>query len=208
MISRTIVINPIEPALLSARSPLGVDLDLDLTFVAQSRAPVDPETLKPQLALLPRSRGGVGAYDVETTSSTGGTASVSVPGTALVDAAGYSIELYSRRAAVNPADPPVPNGLLARGVLRLEGDAYASWGPLSPVAIPVVVGPPGPMGPQGIGVQGEPGTPGERGSIWWTGNGDPSTPPPLGTLTNDMYLDQSSGNVWTWTGVDWVATAP
>lgn len=91
MIARTIILNPIEPALLSARSPLGLDLDLDLTFLNQDRSPADPAALKPQLALLPRSALGVFAYDIETTSSAGGHGTVSVPGSALVDFAGYAL---------------------------------------------------------------------------------------------------------------------
>lgn len=203
MISRTITLNTVEPALLSARSPLGVDLDLMLSFRDQHDAPVDPAPIRPQLALLPRSRGGIGAYDVATTSSTGGIATVSVPGTALTDPTGYSLELYSRRAAVNPDDPPVPNGLLARGVLRLEGDAYASWGPLSPIAIPVVVGPPGPAGSAGPqGATGPIGATGQRGSVWTTGSGAPAV---TGSeLPGDMYLDEVNGDVWRFDGAAWI----
>lgn len=210
MINRTIVINPVEPALLSVRSPLGIDLDLTLTFVGQNSAPVDPETLRPQLALLPRSAGGMYGYDVVTTSSAGGTAQVSVPGSALLDVAGYSLELYSRRAAQNPNDPPVPNGLVAKGLLALEGGAYQALSPLAPVVVPVVVGPIGPQGEEGPqGLQGEQGETGDmgpqgvqgiRGGTWYVGDDYPlnSLPGP-GLVEGDMYLKKADPDIgWTW----------
>ena len=190
MIARTIVLNAIEPAMLSIRQPLGVDLDLDLTFLKQDGAAVDPGTLKPQLALMPRSSWSMFAYEVATSNPEGGVATVSVPGSALTDPAGYTIELYQRRAAANPDDPAVPVGLLAKGTLRTEGSAYASWGPLSPINVPVVVGPPG-----------EAGAPGQRGSIWTTGVGDPTA---TDALPGDMYLDNQTGNVWRWDGAAWM----
>ena len=50
---------------------------------------------------------------------------------------------------------------------------------------------PGPVGPQG-----------PRGSRWFTGDGDPTVPGLLG----DMYLDDASGDIWTWNGTAWVNT--
>jgi hypothetical protein len=156
-LARTIILSSIEPAQLSALSPVGVDLDLDLTFLSQGRSPVEPATLMPQLALLARSRTRVFAYDVDDAGN------VVVPGSALVDPAGYTLELYQRRVADNPDDPPVATGLLAKGVLQLKGAAYAELSPLGPINIPVVVGPAGPQGergPQGIqGIQGPEGPP-------------------------------------------------
>jgi hypothetical protein len=202
MTARTVIINPIEPALLSIRAALGVPLDLDLTFLSQAKTPVDPTPLKPQLALLPRSRLGVYPYEVTITGPANGFGNVKVPGTALVDPNGYNLELYQRRTADNPADPPVAVGLLAKGVLRLEGSAYASTGPLSMINIPVVVGPPGPQGIQGQqGVQGDPGQTGQRGSVWTTGTGDPTA---TDALPGDMYLDEFNGNVWRFDGATWV----
>lgn len=201
MMNRTVILNPIEPAPLSLRLPLGVALDLDLTFVNQQAALVDPNTLMPQLALLPRSRGGLFAYPVETTSSEGGTGNVKVPSTVLVDRSGYTLELYSRRAAENPDDPPVATGLIAKGVVALEGEAFQSWGPLGTINTPVVVGPPGPVGPQGEqGIQGDTGL---RGSLWTSGEGPPV---PTGfELTGDMYLDETTGDVYRFeAGVGWV----
>jgi len=158
MIARTIVLNPVEPALLSVRSALGVNLDLDLTFLRQDQSVIVMTDLLPQLALMPRSSFGVFAYDIEDNGT------VSVPGTALIDPSGYTLELYERRAATNPDDPPVPVGLIAKGVLRLEGSAYQRMGPLAPIVVPVVIGPTGPQGPVGAtGANGEPGPTGPAG---------------------------------------------
>jgi hypothetical protein len=208
MTARTIHLNPVEPALLSIRSALGVDLDLDITFLHQNQSPADPTPLMPQLAFMPRSSRQVFAYDVTVTGPANGLGNVKVPGTALTDRNGYNLELYQRRANVEPSDPPVAVGLLAKGVLRLDGSAYAREGPLSAINVPVVVGPPGQQGPPGIGVQGDPGTPGKRGSRWTTGIGAPSTPPPLDTLEFDMYLDETTGDVWQYNGLDWVRAVP
>ncbi|MER8619159.1 hypothetical protein NKG99_20365 [Mesorhizobium sp. M1409] len=154
-LARTVVISRLEPAMLSALSPAGVDLDLDLTFLTQGRDPVSPATLLPQLALMARSSTRVFAYDVD------GAGNVVVPGSALKDPMGYTLELYQRREAENPADPPVAIGLLAKGTLLLKGAAYGELSPLGPINIPVTVGPAGPVGPRGPqgfqGIQGEPG---------------------------------------------------
>jgi hypothetical protein len=50
---------------------------------------------------------------------------------------------------------------------------------------------PGPVGPQG-----------PRGSHWTTGDGPPAST--TGYLLGDMYLDDVSGDVWTWDGTAWV----
>lgn len=202
MIHRTVFLNAIEPALLSLRCPLGVDLDLGLSFIRQDSSQVDADTLLPQLALLPRSATGIFSRDVDSTGR------VSIPGPALLDVNGYNLELYQRRPAVLPNNPPVPIGLLAKGVLRLEGSAYVSRGPLSPVTFPTVVGPPGPQGPQGgqgeQGLQGKQGIQGEtgkRGSVWTTGSGAPEV---TGSeFSGDMYLDESNGDVWRFDGEAW-----
>jgi hypothetical protein len=217
MISRTLVLNPIEPVVLSARSALGVPLDMEFTFLNQQQVPVDPTTLLPQLAFLPRSLLMVFAYDVETTAKASGKASVSVPGSVLVDPAGYNLELYQRQPGVAPGDPPVPVALIAKGVLRLEGSAYVAWGPLAPLAVPVVVGPPGPPGPVGpmgvmgpvgpVGPEGDPGPQGEPGSVWYTGNQFPLVSMPAGANVGDLYLktaDPNNGSVWRWDGTQWV----
>ena len=50
---------------------------------------------------------------------------------------------------------------------------------------------------------GQPGVDGPRGSMWFTGNGDPTLAGDF--IIGDMYLDQSNGNVWRWEGnLAWV----
>ena len=169
-IQRSVYLNAPEPALLSVRQPLGIDLDMDVTFLKQNRDPVDPASLLPQLALLPRSEGGAYAYAIEPIPGRLA-ANVKVPGAALMDPRGYSLEIYQRRAAVAFNDPPVPIGMLAKGALVMDGSAYRRSSILGPVVTPVVVGPAGPTGP--AGPQGNPSTvpgpQGVRGSVWTTG---------------------------------------
>lgn len=197
--NRTITLNAIEPAPLSMRHPLGINLDLNVTMRDQSGDPIDLATSYPQFVLLPRSRGGVYPYDMTVLTNTVGIASVSVPGTSLVDERGYNIELYSRHDNVVPGDPSIPTGLVARGTLITEGSAYMTEGPLNLINIPVVVGPAGPIGP--MGAPGPVGSTGSRGSVWFTGSGFPTDPG--GLLVGDMYLDESNGDVYRFNGSMW-----
>jgi hypothetical protein len=180
MTTRNIVITGIEPATLSLRHPLGINLDLLVKMTSQNGTPVDP-TLA-QFVMLPRSLGGVYPYDMVAQDVTNGVASVFVPGTMLTDTVGYNLEIYSRKANEAPGDPLLPTGLLARGALITEGSAYTSSGPMNMINIPVVGGPPGP-----------PGEAGARGSVWTTGLGPPVST--TGALPGDMYLDQMTGDV-------------
>lgn len=87
-------------------------------------------------------------------------------------------------------------------------------GPTGPQGVPGATGaqgnagPTGPVGPTGAGgatgAQGATGTPGAtgatgtagtRGSIWYTGTGAPGTI--AGAMANDKYLDESTGDVYT-----------
>jgi hypothetical protein len=189
MTTRNIVITGIEPATLSLRHPLGINLDLLVRMVNQSGVGIDP-TLA-QFVMLPRSLGGVYPYDMVAQDVVNGVASVSVPGTMLTDTLGYNLEIYSRKANDVAGDPPLPTGLLARGALITEGSAYTSSGPMNMINIPVVGGPPGP-----------PGEAGTRGSIWTTGQGAPTSTE--GALPGDMYLDQLTGDVWSFEDGTWV----
>lgn len=191
--NRSIVINSVQPATLGLRHPLGVDLDLHLTMKKQDNSPVDP-TLT-QFVLLPRSRGGMFPYDMEAYDVANGVARVEVPGTNLTDVSGCSVEVYSRAPNDTPGDPPKPTGLLARGVIVFEGSGYSSQGPQGMINVPVVTGPPGPMGATG-----------QRGSMWFTGSGDPTPLAPglSNALDGDMYLDEANGNVWRLVGTSWV----
>jgi hypothetical protein len=200
-VNRNITVTPIEPAPLSLRWPLGVDLDLRVTMRTLQGVPVNPTNA--QLALLPRTRGGVLPFDMVAYDVANGVARIEIPGSSLTDRNGFGIELFARQPSEVPGDPPKPVALVAKGVLVTEGAGYASTGPLSMINVPVVVGPPGPAGPQGIGVQGDPGEDGQRGSMWFTGLGDPTMTGSF--IVGDMYLDSASGNVWRWEGTGaWV----
>ena len=191
MLNRTIVINNVEPAILSMRAPMGIELNVGLKFLKQdATTPIDIATLLPQLAILPRSRGGIYAYEVEPVDGQLGLGTVNIPGTALIDMSGYTLELYQRRPATNPDDPKVATGLLAKGTMALEGKSYIQYGPLGMINTPVVTGPPGPQGEQG-----------PRGATWTSGIGAPVV---TGSeIADDMYLDTSTGNVWKFTGTAW-----
>jgi hypothetical protein len=194
--NRTITLTSVEPATLSFRHPLGLNLDLRLALKSQNGTPLDPTPLNPQLIMLPRSLGGIYPYDMLVADAVNGIASVSVPGTALTDVWGYGLELYTRRLNDVPDNPAIPTGLAARGVMLTEGSSYTTSGALGMINVPVVSGPPGPAG-----MAGPPGGPGQRGSIWTTGSGAPVI---LGIeLTGDMYLDEVSGDVWRFSGAMW-----
>lgn len=171
---RTVFLNPVEPAKLSVRTPLGVEMDLTVAFLSPLGAIIDPGELLAQLVLMPRSSYKRYAYDFETVDASAGTASVTVPGPALADQLGYNVEIYQRINAPNPDDPPVPAGLIATGVLATQGLAYQKNGPLFPMTVPQIVGPVGPMGPAGpanqLSVLGvETGLPGSDAEVIITG---------------------------------------
>jgi len=199
-VKATIYLSDIEPAPLSLRHPLGVSLDLMLTMRTQRDTPVDP-TLA-QFVLLPRSKGGIYAYDMEAYDLANGVARVEINGTAFSDRSGYTIEVYSRQP--NPSgvgsDPPVPVALIAQGTLAMQGLAHQTMGPLGMISVPTVIGPAGPIG--ATGAEGPTGATGQRGSIWTTGSGDPGYIP--GQLVGDMYLDEVNGDVWRFNGEIWL----
>jgi len=118
-----------DPAPLSVRHPLGVDLDLTLLLRSGLDEIVDPTGLLLQLVLRARSKGGQAAYEVEVTDAANGGCAVTVPGDTLLDPAGYTVELYQRRA--NPDGPPQPVGMVAQGKIAMQGSAYAT-GPVLP----------------------------------------------------------------------------
>lgn len=77
-------------------------------------------------------------------------------------------------------------------------------GPAGPQGDPGATGGTGPQGPQGNtgsqgpqgiqGTQGSAGADGARGATWYTGSGAPGTI--SGQAVNDLYLDQSTGDVY------------
>lgn len=187
---RTLTLNDYEPVPLSLRVPLGIELTLDLLLRDRANEPVNPDNVRPQLMLTARTGGTIFGYDMETYDAVNGIARAFIPGGALTDRNGYALELYARRAAVEPTDPPVPMAMMARGVVVLDGLAYTQLGPFANIPVPVVVGPAGPPGPTG-----------PRGSVWTTGVGAPSITG--GEANGDMYLDEASGDVWRFDGGIW-----
>ena len=196
---RTIFVNDIEPAPLSIRHPLGVNLDLNLTMLMQNGSPAQL-AVEPQFVLLPRSKGGVRPYDMTIIDAVNGNTRIQIPGFDLNDVSGYGIELYTREANAVEGGPPVPTGLAAKGTLATQGSAYAIDAPLSIINMPMVVGPPGPEGL--VGPQGEIGATGQRGSVWTTGSGAPTSTENI--LPGDMYLDEANGDVWRYDGAVWM----
>jgi hypothetical protein len=185
MIRRSIVLNTIEPAMLSARIPLGVNLDLAVTMKNQRGEFIDQTSFYPQLILLPRSHSGAMPFDMEIDIADQSSRAL-VHGSFLTDALGYNLELYQRGAG----DPPVPVGLLAKGHLATEGSAYTGHKGALIIVPPVVVGPPGPPGPTGT-----------RGSIWFSGSGVPIGIE--GAINGDMYLDELTGDVYRFENGVW-----
>ena len=194
-------LSPVEPAQLSFRHPLGTTLDLKLTIRDWTGEAVDPATILPQFCLLPRSQGGVYAYDMEPHDATNGIVRVEINGTALADMSGYGIEVYSRMVNPDgvPDDPRVPVALIASGTMAMQGSAHQRTGPLGMIPVPTVIGPAGPTGP--TGATGPTGSTGQRGSVWTTGTGAPTS---TDALAGDMYLDEATGNVWRFDNGVWL----
>jgi hypothetical protein len=185
MIRRTITVNNVEPAMLSARIPLGVNLNLAVTMKDLHGESIDQTSFYPQLVLLPRSHGGAMPFDMEIDIADNSSRAL-VHGSFLTDVVGYNLELYQREAG----EPPVPVGLLAKGHLSTEGSAYTGHKGALIIVPPVVVGPPGPPGPTGA-----------RGSIWFSGPGVPIGI--TGAIDGDMYLDELTGDVYRFENGVW-----
>jgi hypothetical protein len=106
-------------------------------------------------------------------------------------------------------------GLPADG--NSEGDAYITednghlwvWDGSGWIDAGEIRGPAGPEGPAGAdgaegpagpaGAAGADGAPGSRGTGWFTGAGAP-VEPVAGSIAGDLYLDSSTGDVYTLAG--------
>lgn len=90
--------------------------------------------------------------------------------------------LMAQEGALGPAGPTGPTG---------------PTGPIGPMGPQGVQGPVGPTGATGpAGPTGETGAAGLRGSMWFTGTGAPSSGTVPSAIIGDMYLDETTGNVW------------
>lgn len=192
-----IYIDPTGPAPIGFAQAAGMPGDIRFDFKTQGNiAYPDVASLFPQLVLRPFTRPDIYAYDIEINDPTGASGIAVVPGIVMNDR--FSAEVYSRNSIGQP------QRMLAAGRVDLNGTGYRSTGPLGPASYPEP--PAGPMGPAGaIGPQGAPGDPGVRGSRWYTGAGSPvGVPIPDDRVEGDMWLDETTGDVWRWDGAAWV----
>jgi hypothetical protein len=150
--------------------------------------------LYPQLVLRPFTQPYVHAYDIEINDPTGASGIATVPGVVMNDR--FNVEVYTRNSIGNP------QRMLAHGRVDLTGYAYVSSGPLGPASYPT--GPAGPAGLKGeTGAQGPTGEQGLRGSRWYSGAGAPGIGVPDDRVPGDMYLDETTADVWRWDGAAW-----
>jgi hypothetical protein len=185
----TIHIDPKGVVPVGFTQAAGLPGDIKIDFKTQSNmAYPGIIDLFPQLVLKPYTKQGLYAYDIVINDPTGASGIATIPGGVINDR--HNIEVYTRNSIGQP------QRMIAAGRIDLTGDAYRSSGPLGPAAYPT--GPEGPAGPQGPrGVTGATGDQGERGSHWYTGAGAPGAIPDT-RVDGDMYLDETTGDVWRW----------
>jgi hypothetical protein len=192
----TIHIDPVGAAPIGFAQAAGMPGDIRFSFKTQANLAYPAiATLYPQLVLRPYTQPCVHGYDIVIDDPTGASGLATVPGTVMNDR--FAVEVYERN------DSGQPQRMLAVGRIDLTGYGYASSGPLGPASYPT--GPSGPAGPVGAtGAPGPVGDPGVRGSRWYTGAGDPTASIPDLRVEGDMWLDETTGNVWRWDGRTWV----
>ena len=146
--------------------------------------------LNPQLVLRPFTSGTISGYDITVDDSAGASGLAVIPGSVMNDR--FNIEVYTRNNLLQPQD------MLACGRVDLTGYGYVAYSPLAPASYSQ--GPAGPVGP--AGAQGAAGEQGVRGSRWYTGAGAPGAVPDS-RIEGDMYLDETTGDVWRWSDGAW-----
>ena len=192
----TIFVNPTLPDEIGFAQAAGTPGDVRFYFKSPDGLPyAEIAGLNPQLVLRPFTSGGIFGYDIDVIDVIGASGIATIPASAMNDR--FNIEVYTRNDQLQPLD------LLACGRIDLTGYGYAIYGPLAPASYSTgPVGPAGPMGPRGV--QGDPGVPGVRGSRWYTGAGAPAAVPDA-RIEGDMWLDESTGDVWRWSAGSWSA---
>ena len=185
----TVYIDPTGAAPVGFAQAAGMPGDIRFNFKTQANfAYPNVANLYPQLVLRPYTQMGLHACDIVIDDPTGASGLATVPGSIMNDR--FSVEVYERNSIGQP------QRMLAVGRVDLTGYAYQLSGPLGPMSYPV--GPAGPAGPAGAaGAPGAPGDPGTRGSRWYTGAGAPVTVPDT-RVDGDMWLDETTGDVWRW----------
>ena len=190
-----IYINPVGPAPIGFAQAAGMPGTIKVDFKTQQNlAYPNIASLYPQLVLRPFSQTGDYGYDIEINDPTGASGIATIPGSVMTDR--FSVEVYERNSIGQP------QRMLAVGRVDLNGYAYMTGGNLHPATYEV--GPVGPAGPTGAtGAQGPQGDPGLRGSRWYTGVGAPASVPDT-RVSGDMWLDETTGDVWRWNGASWL----
>lgn len=185
----TVYVNPVGAAAIGFAQAAGMPGDIRIDFKTQANVPYTAiASENPQLVLRPFTSHIVHAYDIVVDDPVGASGLAQIPGPVMNDR--FSVEVYTRDVESHPIR------MLASGRVDLTGWAYRSGGPLGPATYPT-----GPMGPPGPpGDTGAPGLDGERGSRWYTGAGAPSLPDE-GRVEGDMWLDETTGDVWRWDAV-------
>ena len=193
-----IYIDPTGPAPIGFAQAAGMPGDVRFDFkTQQSLAYPNVATLNPQMVLRPFTQNTVSAYDIVINDPTGASGVATVPGSIMNDR--FSVEVYERNSIGQP------QRMLAVGRIDLNGYAYMTSSPIGPAAYSIgPAGPAGPVGPRGL--PGAPGDPGPRGSRWYTGAGAPGVVPDT-RVDGDMYLDETTGDVWRWSGAALAWTA-
>jgi hypothetical protein len=193
MHTSTIYVNPTLPDEIGFAQAAGTPGDVRFYFKSPNGLPyVAIANLNPQLVMRPFTMGGIYGYDIDVIDVTGASGVATIPASVMNDR--FSIEVYTRNELGQPQD------MLACGRIDLTGYGYTQYGPLAPASYSQ--GPAGPVGP--AGAQGAAGDPGARGSRWYTGAGAPGAVPDT-RVEGDMYLDESTGDVWRWTSGTWLA---
>jgi hypothetical protein len=190
----TVYVDPVGASEIGWTQAAGMPGDTTFLFRTPGNVPYAAIAgMSPQLVLKPYTVYNASAYDIAINDPTGAAGIATIPGSVMVDR--MRVEIYSRNTTLQP------QRMLAVGRVDINGYSYASNTPLSPATYSQ--GPAGPPGPQGAaGVAGDPGAPGVRGSRWYTGAGAPSGVPDT-RIEGDMYLDESSGDVWRWSDGSW-----
>jgi hypothetical protein len=193
MHTATIYVNPTLPDEIGFSQASGVPGDVRFYFKTLAGLPyAEIADLNPQLVMRPFTSSSVHGYDIDVHDVTGASGIATVPATVMNDR--FNIEVYTRNDQLQPVD------MLACGRIDLTGYGYAIYGPLAPASYSA--GPAGPTGPPGA--QGDTGAQGIRGSRWYTGAGAPVTVPDE-RIPGDMWLDETSGDVWRWDNGAWGA---
>ena len=92
IISRTLVLNPVEPAAFSMKLISGIDNKVDVTYLRQTGAPYNVD-FAAQLYLISRTTGKVQNYLLPSTDMVNGKARAFIPAGDVADRNGYNVQI-------------------------------------------------------------------------------------------------------------------